>query len=74
MVFNLLQSSDILVLWEDGYLDTVRWLQSGGASHRSERDARQREVRFASMRALVGEAMQMVLEMSGLASPPVRAD
>ena len=73
MVFNLLHSSDILVLWEDGYLDTVRWLQSGGASRRPERDARQREVRFASMRALLGEAMQMVLETTGLASPPVRA-
>eukprot|EP00747_Dinoflagellata_sp_TGD_P021546 gnl/TRDRNA2_/TRDRNA2_128561_c1_seq1.p1 gnl/TRDRNA2_/TRDRNA2_128561_c1~~gnl/TRDRNA2_/TRDRNA2_128561_c1_seq1.p1 ORF type:complete len:185 (-),score=30.61 gnl/TRDRNA2_/TRDRNA2_128561_c1_seq1:30-584(-) len=39
MVFNLLHGDDILRLFEDGYLDTVRWLQEGTRSREKLRTA-----------------------------------
>ena len=67
MVFNLLHASDILRLFEDGYLDTVRWLESGGASRDAERRAKADGVPLASMRALVSEGVSVALEIAGLA-------
>ena len=67
MVFNLLHASDILRLFEDGYLDTVRWLEEGGgASRDAERRAKAGAAPIASsMRALVAEGVGVALEIAG---------
>lgn len=65
MVFNLLHGSDILRLFEDGYLDTVRWLEGGGASRDAERRAKVSGKRCASTRALVAEGVRVALDLVG---------
>jgi hypothetical protein len=66
MVFSLLHADDILTLFEEGYRDTVQWLESGGTSRDAERRAHAEGVPCASMRSLVDEASKVFLSIAGI--------
>merc|ERR1712217_465239 len=53
---NLLHGDDLLRLFEDGYLDAVRWLESGGESKLFERQEAMSEAPTASHRDVKGIA------------------
>ena len=66
MVFNLLHPDDVLTLFEDGYMDAVRWLEAGGSSRTTEREKLQRNPTSASLRALWSEGWRVFQEMCAM--------
>eukprot|EP00401_Gymnodinium_catenatum_P067034 CAMPEP_0117518616 /NCGR_PEP_ID=MMETSP0784-20121206/32223_1 /TAXON_ID=39447 /ORGANISM="" /LENGTH=344 /DNA_ID=CAMNT_0005314541 /DNA_START=15 /DNA_END=1049 /DNA_ORIENTATION=+ len=72
LVFNLLHGDDVLRLFEDGYLDCLRWLDNGAPSNCSERDASSSAV-GKSFRALVWQGFRVFLSIAGIKDPNKRA-
>lgn len=66
LVFNLLHGSDVLRLFEDGYLDACRWLEKGASSRRKERAALAEGGQTASLRALAVKGIQVGASIFGL--------
>ena len=64
LVFNLQHADDTLVLFEEGYLDALRWLEAGAPSRRDER-AQMARAPVASGRALLHEGVRVLLELCG---------
>lgn len=62
LVFNLMHGDDVLRLFEDGYLDTIRWLERGGTSKLFERQQAASED-AASTWAFIGETARFVKEV-----------
>lgn len=62
LVFNLLHGDDVLRLFEDGYVDTVRWLEQGGNSQLFQRQEAAAEA-GASTRTLVREGWRCIREI-----------
>lgn len=65
MASDVLHAADILRLFEDGYIDAVRWLESGGASRDEERRAINgvHGQPIPSLRALVSDGAKWALEI-----------
>ena len=63
MASDLLHAADVLRLFEDGYLDTVRWLESGGISRDAERrvDRDLHHMPIPSFRAMVVDGVTWAL-------------
>eukprot|EP00930_Biecheleria_cincta_P047251 TRINITY_DN32707_c0_g1_i1.p1 TRINITY_DN32707_c0_g1~~TRINITY_DN32707_c0_g1_i1.p1 ORF type:complete len:477 (-),score=72.00 TRINITY_DN32707_c0_g1_i1:23-1399(-) len=58
--------ADAIALFEDGYMDCLRWLQNGAPSRKSEREAAVPHGTTAtsgSIRPLIAEGMRVLLEM-----------
>lgn len=64
MNFSLLHGEDILRLFEDGYLDAVRWLKAGAPSRRGERETT-RARPLISHRLLVSQGFRVALSALG---------
>ena len=57
-------ADDTLTLFEEGYLDAVRWLKAGAPSRRDERK-RLAAPQGASMLALLREGVRVLMELCG---------
>ena len=68
LVFNLLHGHDVLRLFEDGYLDCVKWLRAGAASKAGKRIQHLDGTRRRSFRALLVQGVRVFLSMSGVSS------
>eukprot|EP00933_Yihiella_yeosuensis_P030422 TRINITY_DN24062_c0_g2_i1.p1 TRINITY_DN24062_c0_g2~~TRINITY_DN24062_c0_g2_i1.p1 ORF type:complete len:397 (+),score=69.45 TRINITY_DN24062_c0_g2_i1:43-1191(+) len=66
LVFNLIHGEDLLRLFEDGYLDCVRWLEDGAPSKASFRDTHLRGKR-TSIFALVTQFGKTFASLLGCA-------
>ena len=65
LVFSLVHSDDVLKLFEDGYLDTVRWLEGHAPSREPQRRAAETQS-AAGLAAFVAVAAQAFLELLGV--------
>mmetsp|Transcript_35737 Transcript_35737/g.111544 ORF Transcript_35737/g.111544 Transcript_35737/m.111544 type:complete len:146 (+) Transcript_35737:1-438(+) len=68
LVFNLLHGDDVLRLFEDGYLDCLRWLERGAPSRFGERKG-SFAPRGASFLALLKQGFLVFLSLAGLRRP-----
>jgi hypothetical protein len=65
LVFSLVHADDVLKLFEDGYLDTVRWLEAQAPSRECERLAVHAQS-TGGLAAFAGVAVQVFLELLGV--------
>lgn len=73
LVFNLLHGEDVLRLFEDGYLDCLKWLERGAPSNFDKRRGAFSS-QGKSFRALVWQGLRTFLSLAGVRKPtPLKA-
>ena len=70
LVFNLLHGQDVLRLFEDGYLDCVKWLDAGAPSNAGKRARQFYGSSTKSLQALLFQGLRVFLNMAGFCQRP----
>ena len=66
LVFSLVHADDVLALFEAGYRDTVRWLESGAPSRERQRATKSAQAAGGGLGAFATVALQVLLEIAGV--------